>query len=166
MSSSPEAPVIWAPPDLREAMAPVVVPGVREFPVFEVATAAGVPEPLLDEARAAAHASGYAAGWAHGVRAAELRAAETVAQDRAERDRQRNADAADVARATAALRAAADVLEQQAIAGVQELESLLLESAYTIAETLVGHALRDDESRAPAALARTNNGKQQKKNGL
>jgi flagellar assembly protein FliH len=161
MSSSPSsaAPATaWAPPDLRvNAPAATAEPdraAVQDATLFEVGTTVGVPESLLTSARSAARAAGYAAGWAHGVRMAQQRATVAAEQARIEREQLLAEQRAGVARGVAALHAAAAALERQAIPGAQQLEALLLEAAYGIAEALVGHSLRDDETRAPAALAR------------
>jgi flagellar assembly protein FliH len=149
MSSSPEQ---WAPPDLRVG-APTTT-AEPEFPIFEVGTSAGVPESLLAPARDAAHAAGYAAGWAHGMQMAEQRAAAAATQAHAELQQVVSEQRAGVARGLSALHAAADALEQLAVPGAEQLEALILGAAFGIAEALVGHALRDDATRAPAALAR------------
>jgi flagellar assembly protein FliH len=149
MSSSPEA---WEPADLRVVRVPE--PAGPALPLFEVGTSVGVPDTLLAQARAAANAAGYAAGWAHGMRMAEQRAAAAAERSRAEAEQAHADQRAAVARGLAALHAAADALERQAVPGAEQLEALLLEAGHGIAEALVGHALRDDETRAPAALAR------------
>ncbi|MDT4943600.1 MAG: flagellar assembly protein FliH [Pseudonocardiales bacterium] len=161
MPSSPEA-ATWQLRELRGSVPPA--PSVATFapagptitrpPVFEVSSTSGVPDDLLTEARLAAQAAGYAAGWASGIRAARVVAdaeahaaraeTECVAVERRERLRQ----------AFTALDDATRALEHRAVPAADELEELIITSALTIAEQLVGHSLRNDPDRAPAALAR------------
>ncbi|HZC72239.1 MAG TPA: hypothetical protein VE442_16210, partial [Jatrophihabitans sp.] len=152
MSSLPETSV-WEPAELRADAVPAS-PAPSNPPQFEVSTSAGVPERLLRPARAAAHAAGYAAGWADGMHAAKARAEVAAEQARAELDARQAEQRVAVQRGLAGLDAAAERLERIALPGAEELESVLLEAAFGIAEALVGHALRDDEKRAPAVLAR------------
>jgi flagellar assembly protein FliH len=115
---------------------------------------AGVPAELLDGARAAAHASGYAAGWAQGRREAATAAA-------AERDRAAAARRQEVAERTAAadrgmgsIAAAAAALERRALPTMTELEQTIVRSAVVLAEALLGVSLSDPDTRGPAAIAR------------
>lgn len=153
MRSLPDAPpvVAWEPGELRAAPAPPAAGGLR---LFEVASSAAVPDDLLAAARAAARSEGYSAGWAAGRRAAAERAAEEAEQRRAEHEELLAEARSQLRRAVAGLDTAAAALEQRALPTTAELESLLLESAFALAEALVGAALRDDATRAPAALAR------------
>jgi flagellar assembly protein FliH len=145
--------VSWQPRELRAA-GDTAVATETAWHLFEVAGSAAVPDDLLAEARAAAHAAGYTAGWASGIRAAQAEAAVEALRCRVEADQLLAEQRAEVQRCIAGLDAAAASLEQQSLPTVQQLETLLLESAFAVAEALVGHALRDDAVRAPAALAR------------
>jgi flagellar assembly protein FliH len=150
MPSWPDAVSSWQPEELTASRPPSAVP-----PVFEVgAASAGLPEDLVAAARAAARAEGWSVGWADGMRAAADRAAAEAGRRRIADERQRAEARAGLERALAAVDSAAADLEQRALPGAAELEKLLLDAAFTIAEALVGHALRDDATRAPAALAR------------
>ena len=159
MPSSPEATAVapsvinWQPMELRSA---AVAAPLQEavWQLFEVAGSATVPDDLLLEARQAAHAAGYSAGWASGIRAAQARAAIEAERRRRETEQLLADQRAGIQRCIAGLDAAAATLERQSLPTVEQLETLLLESAFAIAEALVGHALRDDAVRAPAALAR------------
>jgi flagellar assembly protein FliH len=123
--------------------------------VFElVDSGGGVPEEILAPARAAAQAAGYAAGWAHGVRAARLVSDAEAHVATANRERAEAERTAEVRRALTALDAAATALEHSAAPSAHEIEQLIVSSALTIAEALIGDALRDDEIRGRAALAR------------
>lgn len=122
--------------------------------LFEVATAASVPAELLDRARSAAHAEGYAAGWATGMHAAATRTAAEAERVRADNDRALAEHRARLARSIQALDDAAAALERRAAPAIAEIESLILSSALAIAEALVGDVVADDTRRAPAALSR------------
>ena len=125
-----------------------------EPPVFEVADATKVDPAILQEARSAAQAVGYAQGWAEGIR--ESRAAQaaerkamaaeyrSVAAERRER----------TARAIAAMDQAASRLENRALRTAEEMESAIIDSAFDIAEAIVGAVLRDDETRGALAVRR------------
>jgi flagellar assembly protein FliH len=157
MPSSPDAApavVAWQPGELRVGSAPAAPSPAGNLSLFEVAAAAAVPDDLLADARAAARAEGYSAGWAAGMRAAGERAAAEAAERQADHDRLLAEARDELRRAVGALDAAAAALEQRVLPTTAELETLLLESAFGVAEALVGAALRDDATRAPAALAR------------
>jgi flagellar assembly protein FliH len=155
MPSSPDAAVAWEPGELRSsAAATQPASPAAGLAFFEVASGAAVPDELLASARATARAQGWSTGWAEGMRAAAARAEGELARQRAEHAALIAEQHAEVQRAVAALRDAAAELERRALPTVDEMETLLLRSAFAVAETLVGHALLDDETRAPAALAR------------
>lgn len=122
--------------------------------LFEVGTSASVPAELLDRARSAAHAEGYAAGWATGMHAAASRASAEAERVRAENDRAIAEHRARLARSIQALDDAAAALERRAVPAIAEIESLILSSAFAIAEAMVGNVVADAEVRAPAALSR------------
>lgn len=115
------------------------------------ATLTGVAESV----RAAARAQGYAVGWAEGRRAAEESAradAERAADRRAEADAQR---AVEHDRAVAALRAAAQRLDERAGEVCAAVEARALEIALTLAEAVVGRevALGDSADAVRRALS-------------
>jgi flagellar assembly protein FliH len=123
-------------------------------PVFELGATAGVPEELLAPARAAAQAAGYAAGWAHGARAARLVSDAEAHVAATNRERAEERRGADVRRAIAALDSAATALEQRSAPSAHQIEDLIVSSALSIAEALIGVPLRDDAVRGEAALKR------------
>lgn len=96
---------------------------------------------LAEATRTAARAQGYATGWAEGRREAATEAAaqraelEAVAREAEARRR------AEHDRAMDALRRAAALLQEQALAAVTEVEDRALELARELTETLVGREL-------------------------
>jgi flagellar assembly protein FliH len=128
--------------------------GTAPAPVFELGASGGVPEELLAPARAAAQAAGYAAGWAHGARAARLVSDAEAHVAAANRERAEERRSAVVRRAIAAMDAAATALEQRSAPSAHEIEDLIVSSALSIAEALIGVSLQDDAVRGAAALKR------------
>ena len=121
---------------------------------FDFASDAGVPDQLVEQARAEARAVGYAQGWAHGLRdAAESQAAERAVAD-AGRAALRNRQEQQVSSALQALQAATADLRQRTMNITDDIEDQILAAAVELAEALVGRELRDPEAAAPAALAR------------
>jgi flagellar assembly protein FliH len=144
----PTQPLTPPPFVADEQAAPIVAP------VFELGASGGVPEELLAPARAAAQAAGYAAGWAHGARAARLVSDAEAHVAAANRERAEERRDADVRRAIAALDAAATALEQRSVPSAHEIEDLIVSSALSIAEALIGVSLEDHAVRGRAALKR------------
>jgi flagellar assembly protein FliH len=122
--------------------------------VFEVSPSAGIPDELLVPARAAAQAAGYAAGWAHGIRAARLVAEAEARTARAETQRLLAEQRARLQQAFRALDEAAAGLEQRAAPSADDAQDAIIAAALEIAEAVVGHTVRTDARRAPAALGR------------
>ncbi|HEX8095940.1 FliH/SctL family protein [Jatrophihabitans sp.] len=121
---------------------------------FDFASDAGVPDQLVEQARAEARAVGYAQGWAHGLRdAADSQAGERAAAN-ADRVTLRDRQQQQVASALQALQAAAADLRQSTMSITDDIEDQILAAAVEIAEALLGRELRDPEVAAPAALAR------------
>ncbi len=155
MLSSPERTYVVQPMELAE-LRPSVIPTtelpefrsaqplVTEPPLFLVAPEHEVNEQLIEDARVAAEAVGYAQGWATGLResrnstrAERVAAAaeyKKVAAERRER----------TAHAIAAMDRAASNLEQRALTSADEIQTAIIESAFAIAEALIGAHLRDD----------------------
>lgn len=142
------------PPAAAVAFVPDAAPTEAPAAVFEIAPRAGVPDELLAPARAAAQAAGYAAGWASGIRAARLVADAEAHVAAAERDRASATRRAAFAQAVTAIDRAAAALEQRAVPAAEQIEQLILSSAFAIAETLVGRTLADAQLRSNAAVAR------------
>jgi flagellar assembly protein FliH len=102
----------------------------------------GVPERLVEEARAEARSAGYLTGWGQGMRdATERMAAEAHEVHR--RTEQIEADRiAAITRGLRAIDAAAAELEQRAVPTLEHLEETVIEMAVTIAQAVLGHELR------------------------
>ena len=147
MPSSPEARV-WQPTEL--ATAPPQTRHTRPHRLFEVTRPAGPADEVLAPARAAAEAAGYAAGWAKGVQAG--RAVVDAEHEGARRTTE--ARAAELVQALAAVQNAAQGLEHRAAPTVEDVEQLLLTTAFDLAEAIVGARLRDDADRGLDALHR------------
>ncbi len=147
MPSSPE-PHAWQPADL--AAAPPRSLRTRPHRLFEVTRPAETPDEVLAPARAAAEASGYAAGWAKGIQAAR---AVVHAEHEAAR-RTTEARAAELVQAMSAVESAARRLEQRSAPAIEDVEGLVLTLAFDLAEAIVGARLRDDEQRGLDALRR------------
>lgn len=161
MPSSPEPlghdATAWRLEELRPggvAVRPASAAGPATAPLFEVARGACVPDQLLTEARAAAQAAGYAAGWANGIQAARLVADAEARAARAEREHADATRREQVQRSVRAVDEAANVLEQRAVPAAEQIEELIVEAAFAIAESLVGRALADDDVRGSAAVRR------------
>ncbi len=107
---------------------------------FEVAD--GVPDRLVESARDDARATGYAVGWAQGLRDAHARMAAEAAHLRARTDELEERRVADVTRGLRALEQAAADLERRAIPSVEHLEETVIEMAVAIAQAVLGHELR------------------------
>ncbi|SDI82067.1 Flagellar biosynthesis/type III secretory pathway protein FliH [Frankineae bacterium MT45] len=121
---------------------------------FDIATSAGVPSTLTEQARSEARAVGYATGWSTGVReareamAAKLQAATEEAAALVADTRAR------LATVLAALDVAATALEQQSVPGAVEMEETLIGCAVELTEALLTRELSSVDT-ASDALART-----------
>ena len=152
----------WHPVQLIPAAAPAVPtpsfhadrPDVPALQPFRVSGPAGVPDQVLEPARAAARAAGYAEGWTAGLREARLAAEERAHADLAAAERAAADREARRRRAFRTIDEAAAELERRAVPAAHEIEQQIISAAFEIAEGLVGRVLRDDEVRGPAALAR------------
>ena len=113
-----------------------------------------LPPDLVARWRAEAEATGYAAGWAQGVREAReaagaeaARAAEETAQI-AEMHRMRTE------RAVRTIGRAAEALESRAVPAAQDLEEQIVATAFAIAEAVLGRELRTAAEPGRQALTR------------
>ncbi len=121
---------------------------------FDFISDAGVPDQLVEQARAEARAVGYAQGWTHGLRsAADSQVAEQAAAA-AERAALRVRQEQQVASVLQALEHATADLRQSTLNITDEITDQVLAAAVQLAEALLGRELRDPEVAAPAALAR------------
>ncbi|UWP81513.1 flagellar assembly protein FliH [Dactylosporangium fulvum] len=113
-----------------------------------------LPPDLVARMRAEAEAVGYAAGWAQGRREAQASAAAeaermaTEAAEVAEMHRRR------VDRALKALGAAAEALEHRAVPAAHDIEAQIVESAFALAEAVLGRELRTAAEPGREALTR------------
>lgn len=98
-------------------------------------------EEVAGTARIAAQAAGYAAGWAQGHAGATAHAREQAAAREAVRAEQDREQRHRVARALAALHAAADALERRAVVPAADIADELLAGALDLVEVIVGHEL-------------------------
>jgi len=151
----------WHPLQLAEIDPPATVvpfrPDSTTRPTlheFRVSTAAGVPDEVLEPARAAARAAGFAEGWAAGLRQAKLAAEECARADKAAAQRAEADRDARRQRAFRTIDEAAAELERTSVPDAENIQDQIVGAAFEIAEALIGRALRDDAIRAPAALAR------------
>ncbi|WP_285557849.1 FliH/SctL family protein [Actinoplanes regularis] len=109
---------------------------------------------LLDEARQQARATGYAEGWAQGKRDAVTAAEEASARAMAAELQHEQRRSAALAHAVNALGRAVTELENQLMPTFNELQELVLISAFELAEAIVGRNLRDEDHRGVDALRR------------
>jgi len=122
--------------------------------LFEVSPNAGIPDAVLAPARLAAESAGYVAGWNSGREAGQLAVEAEAALVRASAQQEARAARAELGRALQALRDAALSLEQRSVPSADEVEELILATAFQVAEAIVGASLADDELRGRAALRR------------
>jgi flagellar assembly protein FliH len=157
MPSSPD-PVAqpWRPAEFGEQPPPASPETVvaNRLALFELDTAAGIPPTVLQPARKAAEAAGYAAGWAVGTREAQHEAAQREIEERVRVEREAAAGRARIGSAVAALTAAADFTAAATAPELADLETLVVDAAFAIAEALVQANLRDDPNRGHAAVLR------------
>ena len=162
--SSPELPAadvqVWQPAEIaafpaRSAPAGPAsgpAPTVASASVFEVSPTAGIPDAVLNPARLAAQSAGYVAGWNRGREAGQLAVEAETALIRAAEEDQARATRERIALAVSALHAAAESLERRSGPTGEQVEELILASAFQLAEALVGASLADDRIRGRAAL--------------
>jgi flagellar assembly protein FliH len=146
----------WQPAEFGEqpeTASPEVVVADR-LALFELDTAAGIPRTVLEPARKAAEAAGYAAGWAVGTRQAQHEAAQREREVRLRVEQEAAAGRARIGSAVAALTAAADFTAASTAPELADIETLIVDAAFSIAEALVQTNLRDDPDRGRAAVLR------------
>ncbi|GGK96337.1 hypothetical protein Ppa06_65430 [Planomonospora parontospora subsp. parontospora] len=113
-----------------------------------------VPAEVMERVRAEARAAGYAAGWAQGLEEARRN---TAAEHRDEAERVARAEARKIARlesALTAIAASAARLEQQTAPGAADLEDLVVQTAFAIAEAVLGREIEHSPEPGREALAR------------
>jgi flagellar assembly protein FliH len=133
-------------------------PGEQSAPtpmvLFEVGAGSAVHSETFAAARTAAEAAGYTAGWAAGVQAARLEAQVELTAIRAAAQAEMDARMTQVNTILARVREAASAFERRAVPATEEIENLVVSTAFSVAESIVGASLRDDETRGMTALAR------------
>jgi flagellar biosynthesis/type III secretory pathway protein FliH len=149
----------WQPDDLDVAAAadlrePAPASHANALPLFEISTSAGIPDAVLEPARLAAESAGYVAGWNSGSMAAHELAAADVVRHRQRNEQELARARAEADRAIAALQTAARQYDTRALPAIAEVADLVVDTAFRIAESLVGGVLADDEVRGRAAVAR------------
>lgn len=113
-----------------------------------------LPNEVASRLRAEAQAAGYAAGWAEGRRHAEL-IAEAVRKEVAEQVQEAaEVQSARVEQALAAVGRAATDLEQRMVPVIGDLEHLIVDAAFTLAEALIGRELACAEQPGRDAITR------------
>jgi len=123
---------------------------------FDVDLCQRAPSPPdeLAEARATAEAAGYAAGWAQGRREARAAAEAQADRDALAVEEVMAALTERVEHTTAAMANAATRLERQAVPAVREIEHAIVDTAFQIAEAILGRELRTATEPGREALAR------------
>jgi flagellar assembly protein FliH len=144
MSSSPD-------PVLRGTRASAVT--AARFDV-DLRTGAPVPHELIQSARIAAQAAGYAEGWAQGQRAAKVASRAALDQAAAAERAHATARSAALGRALAALGTAASGLDRRIAQTAEELEDAILAAAVELAEAILDRELSTMDGRALDAARR------------
>ncbi|GAB2476647.1 FliH/SctL family protein [Jatrophihabitans fulvus] len=121
---------------------------------FVVSSTAAVPEAVLADARRAARSAGYADGYAHGAGVARLRAEAEAAAEQARCERAAALVRAEAERALQAVHQAQRELAGRTAVTLADVEHLVLDTAFRIAEQIVGRSVADDPQRGRSAVAR------------
>ncbi|HEV7964303.1 MAG TPA: FliH/SctL family protein [Actinoplanes sp.] len=100
-----------------------------------------LPNEIANRLRAEAQAAGYATGWAQGRREAEVVAQAARAEAAAQVRQAAEVQAARVEQALIAVSRATARLERQMVPVTGELEDLIVGSAFTLAEAILGREL-------------------------
>jgi flagellar assembly protein FliH len=113
-----------------------------------------LPPDLYEKLRAEAQAAGYATGWAQGRREAEVAAQATRDQVAAETRQAAAVQATRVQQALGAVVGAASQLEQRMVPTCADLEDLIVNTAYALAEAVIGRELATAVEPGRDAIAR------------
>jgi flagellar assembly protein FliH len=114
----------------------------------------GAPSDLTDRWRAEAHAAGYAAGWAHGIREAEVAVGAARDQELAQSHQAAAELAVRTGRALAALATATAGLEQRMAPSVPDLAEAAVDTAFALAQSILGRELAVAEEPGRDAMLR------------
>jgi flagellar assembly protein FliH len=109
---------------------------------------------LATEVRASAQREGYEAGFAEGLAEGQAEAARQLAAERADAEQRFNQHEAELARAMGLLQRAIEGLEVRQTAALADVEELVLNAVYDIAEAVVGRELALAAEPARDAVAR------------
>ncbi|MER7002608.1 FliH/SctL family protein [Dactylosporangium sp. NPDC000555] len=112
------------------------------------------PPGLVARWRAEAEATGYAAGWAQGVREAREAAVAAAAHAATEAARVAETHRLSVERALQAIGGAADALEGRAVTAARDIEDEIVSTALAIAEAVLARELRTAAEPGREALTR------------
>jgi flagellar biosynthesis/type III secretory pathway protein FliH len=152
-TSATSAMTVWEPMELGAEL-PALSPRSMLSKPFEVSATVGIPEAVLAPAREVATNAGYVAGWNRGHSAGVAEAAAEAERARVAAEQILAGKVAELERAAETLRIAARKLDAREATAADEVEQLVIDGAFTIAESLVGLTLSDDELRGRAAVAR------------
>jgi flagellar assembly protein FliH len=141
-------------PALHDVGAPDPGPSVRPVVLFEIDEGSSMSSEVFAGARASAQAAGYAAGWAAGVQAAHKASVAELAVIRAAAVAEMDARTSQVNAILDRIREAAGAFERRAVPATEQIEDLVVSTAFSVAESIIGASLRDDETRGMTALAR------------
>ncbi len=108
----------------------------------------------VERERAAARASGYAAGWASGAQAAHAAARRQLDADLADLDAERTALSARLGSAASALERAAAQVDAASVPGVEAVADAVLDAALQLASAVLGHEATAAQAPGRAALRR------------
>lgn len=122
-------------------------------PLVGAAPATGAPV-AIERERAAARASGYAAGWASGAQAAHAAARRQLDADLAELDAERASLSSRLGSAAAALERAAAQVDAATVPGAEQVADTVLEVALQLAAAVLGHEAIAAQAPGRAALRR------------
>jgi flagellar assembly protein FliH len=139
---------------LSDVSSPDLDARVRPAVLFEIGEASKISPEVFAEARSAAEAAGYAAGWSAGVQAALKAAENEQAVIRAAAAAELHTRTGQINAILDRIREAAGAFERRAIPATEQIEDLVVSTAFSVAESIVGASLRDDETRGMTALAR------------
>lgn len=152
----------WQPEALNTAATPPVPTEKFErtqesgpaWASFEVSRKVGIPDDVLEEARARARSAGYATGWAAGEREAAAAGQRQRAEQQIAFDQALEQFAVQRSTALAALDTASKSLHDRTVTSATDIEQQILLLAFDIAQALVGDVMADHRLRADAALQR------------
>lgn len=121
---------------------------------FEISSSVGVPDGVVESARAAAAATGYAQGWAAGIAEAQRAMADRLAAQAEQLDAAIDTAAAGYRQVLSVIDGAATQIRSQHVTTAAQIQDAIIAAGFSIAESLLGQALADEGLRSRAAVAR------------